>query len=76
MRIALDHDQVALKEELQGYFARLVTPQVRAGLASATGEFGEAGVYKAVIKQLGTDGWLGIGWPRSTAARPGRWSTS
>ena len=63
MRIALDHDQVALKEELQGYFARLVTPQVRAGLASATGEFGEAGVYKAVIKQLGTDGWLGIGWP-------------
>ena len=33
------------------------------GLASATGEFGEAGVYKQVIKQIGTDGWLGIGWP-------------
>jgi len=64
MRIALDPEQVALKEELQGYFSELVTPEVRAGLASATGEFGEAGVYKAVIKQLGTDGWLGIGWPK------------
>jgi 3-oxocholest-4-en-26-oyl-CoA dehydrogenase alpha subunit len=63
MRIALEPEQLALKEELQGYFADLVTPEVKAGLASATGEFGEAGVYKAVIRQLGTDGWLGIGWP-------------
>jgi 3-oxocholest-4-en-26-oyl-CoA dehydrogenase alpha subunit len=63
MRIALEPEQLALKEELQGYFRDLVTPEVRAGLASATGEFGEAGVYKAVIRQLGTDGWLGIGWP-------------
>src|SRR5690349_24073400 len=64
MRIALDQEQVALKEELQGYFSALVTPEVKAGLASATGEFGEASVYKSVIKQLGTDGWLGIGWPK------------
>jgi alkylation response protein AidB-like acyl-CoA dehydrogenase len=63
MRIALDPEQIDLKEELHGYFAELVTPEVKAGLASATGEFGEAGVYKAVIKQLGSDGWLGIGWP-------------
>ena len=63
MRIALEPEQLALKEELQGYFADLVTPEVKAGLASATGEFGEAGVYKSVIRQLGTDGWLGIGWP-------------
>jgi 3-oxocholest-4-en-26-oyl-CoA dehydrogenase alpha subunit len=73
MRIALDPEQIALKEQLQGYFSELVTPEVKAGLASATGhfdnarsgggEFGEAGVYKGVIKQLGTDGWLGIGWP-------------
>jgi acyl-CoA dehydrogenase len=63
MRIALDPEQVALKEELQGYFSELVTPEVKAGLAAATGEFGEAGAYKGVIRQLGTDGWLGVGWP-------------
>ena len=45
-------------------FAQLVTPEIRAGLASATGEFGEAGVYRDVIRQIGSDGWLGIGWPK------------
>ena len=63
MRIALTEEQEALRKELRGYFTELVTPEIRAGLASATGEFGEAGVYKSVIKQIGTDGWLGIGWP-------------
>jgi len=64
VRIALDPEQVALQEELRGYFSELVTPEVKAALGAATGEFGEAGAYKSVIKQLGTDGWLGIGWPR------------
>ena len=63
MHIALTPEQERLREELREYFAALVTPEVRAGLSSATGEFGEAGVYKDVIRRLGTDGWLGIGWP-------------
>ncbi|MCW2797462.1 acyl-CoA dehydrogenase family protein [Nocardioides sp.] len=64
MHLALSAEELALREELREYFTALVTPERRAGLASATGEFGEAGVYKEVIRQLGTDGWLGIGWPR------------
>lgn len=64
MHINLNPQQVALREELKAYFADLVTPEIRAGLASATGEFGEAGVYKDVIRQIGKDGWLGIGWPK------------
>jgi alkylation response protein AidB-like acyl-CoA dehydrogenase len=64
MRLALDPEHHALRAELADYFAQLVTPEVKAGLASATGEFGEAGVYKDVIRQVGTDGWLGIGWPK------------
>jgi alkylation response protein AidB-like acyl-CoA dehydrogenase len=64
MHIDLEPQQVALREELREYFAQLVTPEIRAGLASATGEFGEAGVYKDVIRQIGEDGWLGIGWPK------------
>ncbi|MEJ7831719.1 MAG: acyl-CoA dehydrogenase family protein [Nocardioides sp.] len=63
MRIALEPEQIALRAELKEYFADLVTPERKAGLASATGEFGDAGVYKEVIQQVGTDGWLGIGWP-------------
>ncbi|MCW2773285.1 MAG: acyl-CoA dehydrogenase domain protein [Nocardioides sp.] len=64
MHIALTPDQLSLREELREYFAALVTPEVKAGLASATGEFGDDLVYKRVIRQLGTDGWLGIGWPK------------
>ena len=30
---------------------------------SGGGEFGAADVYKDVIRQIGHDGWLGIGWP-------------
>ena len=79
MRIALTREQETLREELREYFDQLVTPEVRAGLSTATndfsrapgsadspatGEFGDADVYKRVIRQLGTDGWLGIGWPK------------
>jgi 3-oxocholest-4-en-26-oyl-CoA dehydrogenase alpha subunit len=63
MHVALTPEQERLREELREYFAALVTPEVRAGLSAASGEFGEAGVYKDVIRKLGTDGWLGIGWP-------------
>ena len=64
MRLALEPEHHALRAELAEYFGQLVTPEVKAGLASATGEFGEASVYKDVIRQVGTDGWLGIGWPK------------
>ncbi|QYJ04951.1 acyl-CoA dehydrogenase family protein [Nocardioides panacisoli] len=63
MHVTLEPHHHALREELRAYFDDLVTPEVRAGLAAATGEFGEAGVYKDVIRQVGKDGWLGIGWP-------------
>src|SRR6476469_8205310 len=63
MRIALTPEQERLKAELKEYFDALVTPEIRSGLAASTGEFGEAGVYKDVIRLIGQDGWLGIGWP-------------
>src|SRR5689334_25146828 len=76
MKIALNEEHEALRAELRDYFSQLVTPEVRRGLSVATsefkedgqqkpdgGEFGDATVYKDVIKQIGHDGWLGIGWP-------------
>ncbi len=68
MHIALTSDQEKLRAELRDYFAALVTPERRAALAGATsdfgaGEFGDAAVYREVIREIGHDGWLGIGWP-------------
>ncbi|HET8561114.1 MAG TPA: acyl-CoA dehydrogenase family protein [Marmoricola sp.] len=63
MHIALTDEQERLRQELREYFAALVTPDVRSALAASSGEFGDARAYKEVIRQIGRDGWLGIGWP-------------
>jgi alkylation response protein AidB-like acyl-CoA dehydrogenase len=63
MHIAYTPAQERLREELQTYFAELMTPQRRQSLDDPTAEFGSGTAYRDIIKQLGTDGWLGIGWP-------------
>lgn len=63
MRVALTPEHERLRLELRSYFNDLVTPEIRTALSAATGEFGDVGVYKSVMRRLGSDGWLGIGWP-------------
>ena len=63
MQISYTPEQEQLRQELRAYFARLMTPERRAGLARADGEYGDGAVYKEVVRQLGADGWLAIGWP-------------
>jgi alkylation response protein AidB-like acyl-CoA dehydrogenase len=63
MHIALSDEHEQLRAELRTYFNELVTPEVREALSRTTGEFGDVESYKALIRRLGADGWLGIGWP-------------
>ena len=60
MYVGYDEDQQTLRQELRDYYAQLLTPEVQDDLADATG-VGPA--MRKVVKQMGTDGWLGIGWP-------------
>ncbi len=53
-------DQRMLRDELRRYYADLLTDEVRAGLAEG-GEGGEQ--WRRVVRTIGKDGWLGIGWP-------------
>ena len=53
-------EQQALRAELRDYFARHLTPEVRHALDFET-EGGET--FRKFVRQMGTDGWLGIGWP-------------
>ncbi|MBO0843651.1 MAG: acyl-CoA dehydrogenase family protein, partial [Nocardioides sp.] len=67
MHVALTPAQEQLRSELTAYFDGLVTPERRAALARASGEFGDESdrsVYLDIIRQIGADGWLGIGWPK------------
>ena len=67
MHIALTPEQEQLRERAAGLLRRRWSrPRSRAGARrrhATSGEFGDADVYKDVIRQIGHDGWLGIGWP-------------
>ncbi|MBI2168904.1 MAG: acyl-CoA dehydrogenase family protein [Actinobacteria bacterium] len=64
MQIAYTDEQEALRQELRAYFADLMTDEVKEGMRQGEGEYGKVETYKALVKQMGTDGWLGIGWPK------------
>ncbi len=61
MHLSYTSEQQALRDRLRTYFAELMTPQVVADLAR--GEL-EGDTYKQVVRRLGSDGWLGLAWPR------------
>ncbi|MDL9945490.1 acyl-CoA dehydrogenase family protein [Gordonia sp. ABSL11-1] len=60
MFIDLTPEQAALRAELREYFAGLVSPaDAEVMLTERHGE-----TYRKVIRQMGKDGWLGVGWPK------------
>jgi alkylation response protein AidB-like acyl-CoA dehydrogenase len=63
VHIAFTTEQDALRKELRSYFAALMTPEVQDAMASGDGEYGGGELYKRLVRQMGEDGWLGIGWP-------------
>jgi 3-oxocholest-4-en-26-oyl-CoA dehydrogenase alpha subunit len=72
MRIAYTPEQERLRLELREYFARLMTAEVRAAIADAAeGDYGSGDAYRAVVRQLGADGWLALSWPEEHGGRGG-----
>jgi alkylation response protein AidB-like acyl-CoA dehydrogenase len=64
MRIDHTEAQRALAGELREYFAELMTPARRESLSAGGGEYGDGLAYKEIVRRLGKDGWLALGWPR------------
>jgi len=54
-------EQHALRAQLRDYFAALMTPELQE--ESETSE-GGGPHYRAALRKMGADGWLGIGWPK------------
>ena len=71
MRIAYTAEQERLRRELRGYFGALMTPEVRAALAGGDGDLGDGQAYRSVVRRLGRDGWLALGWPAEFGGRGG-----
>ncbi len=60
MYIGYNEEQQALRSELQAYYDKLLTPELREQLQI---EHGIGKTTREVVRQMGDDGWLGIGWP-------------
>jgi alkylation response protein AidB-like acyl-CoA dehydrogenase len=60
MYIAYTEEQEALRRELRAYYQELLTPEVQEALHRGRG-VGEA--TRGIVRRMGQDGWLGIGWP-------------
>lgn len=60
MKIAYSEEQQALRKTLREYFSKLIKPEYRDELREAEG----GDLYKRLIRQMGSDGWLALGWPK------------
>ena len=65
MFIELTEEQRALRAELRAYFGGLLSPGERQVLLTQR----HGPVYREVIRRMGRDGWLGVGWPQEYGGR-------
>ena len=62
MHVNLTREQQDLRREIRGYFASIVTPEYRALMHDYRNPQRLAG-YKSLIRTMGRDGLLAVGWP-------------
>ncbi|MFD6676504.1 acyl-CoA dehydrogenase family protein [Rhodococcus zopfii] len=65
MFIDLTDEQRALQAELRRYFADLISPAEAAIMRTER----HGPTYREVIRRMGKDGWLGVGWPTEFGGR-------
>ncbi len=65
MFLDLTPEQRELQAELQAYFAALISPDERELMLTQR----HGPVYREVVRRMGRDGWLGVGWPAEYGGR-------
>jgi len=60
MIIDYTDEQKTLRKTLREYFSRLIKPEYHEDLRGNEG----GDLYKGLIRQMGKDGWLALGWPK------------
>ena len=64
MHIAYTPEQQALKERLETYLQGIMTDELREEMKDPDLAEGGGPIYRAAMKKMGADGWLGLGWPK------------
>ncbi len=65
MFLDLTDSQRALQAELRAYFDTLISPREREHMLTER----HGAVYREVVRRMGNDGWLGVGWPLEYGGR-------
>jgi len=65
MFLDLTDSQHALRDELRAYFSTLISPAEREAMLTQR----HGAIYRDVVRRMGRDGWLGIGWPAQYGGR-------
>src|SRR5215813_5263363 len=65
MFLDLTDSQLRLRDELRSYFSTLISPSEREVMLSRR----HGTVYREVVRRMGRDGWLGVGWPAEYGGR-------
>ncbi|WP_371185606.1 acyl-CoA dehydrogenase family protein [Thalassotalea maritima] len=60
MFVDLTPEQKKLRREIRDYFTDLMTPELKVALRGSEG----GDTFRNVIRQMGKDGWLAVGWPK------------
>ena len=60
MFVDLTKEQHQLRLKVRDYFTSLMTPELKSSLRGKEG----GDEFRSVIRQMGKDGWLAVGWPK------------
>src|SRR4030042_1031106 len=63
MEFALTPEEERFCQECTDYLKKQKTPELLAELEARSG-YGGGPAYTGLVRQMGRDGWLGVGWPR------------
>jgi alkylation response protein AidB-like acyl-CoA dehydrogenase len=66
MKLAYSPQHEALRQELREYYNKLLTPELREEIGRSEGV---GPIVRKVVRKMGEDGWLGIGWPKEYGGR-------
>ncbi len=68
MNVEFTPAQRALRDELRSYFVELMTAELREECWRDMGE-GGGPLWRQALRQMGQDGWIGIGWPKELGGK-------
>src|SRR5690242_14509822 len=61
MYVGYTKEHEAFRDELRAYYEQLLTPEVEREIGRSEGV---GPVPRKIFKQMSTDGWVGLGWPK------------